>query len=726
MPSCTTCLARRCENASGNWVQPSEFADAVALESDQLKPDLEQKLDGVYSSMQPAAYPISAYSYLITAEGQTNRQKGAVEGRFIMFLACKGQQSAGALGYSPLPPNLVADDFKAVARIAGAAPPPSAPTASNCQNPYVDGSTPLPGQHEQHRWTHDDHDGTAGRNTHDDDDDDNNHNNDSDDAANLHQHDHDHRANWNRQGSRQEKHPRREATAPEASAGRLLRCTDDDAPLRRGPPRGGQRSRQILQRHELHAGLGSGSAPVGRHSPGNSADPAQTRPRSTGTGLVMRHFRPRTAFAIAALSFGAVLISAVPSLAMTIGAGSSGHASQVTATSSSPGKKAACATGFVCRDDSLQLPYLGNVPSVELGPVKDLGIGQYVFIKFRDFPPNDSVDVNYCTHVVPLVKSPPLCDVLGTQLLPAPQLVLPVFSNGTSAISYGIMEDPEHREPAVPGRGARNERARDLFLRRRSSLLRHRRHRPESRPGCRPHTEPRQHGRLPGYLRRLQQRMSQGSLCQHRERLRDREPASARRSCQLQALAIRGGSEHGAGFLVRRHFPRSGSDPGRVHRRPRVTRRTVGPRRPGALISPSSRSLRPPTSSASRRPSDSRVTRIPRTASGSPRTRWPDSSRTTTDRRRTLTSAVALRQPGSAPSLKTSTTSTVSCCHSRMAAMFDLIRAGSLTASSGGSARLPNLPFDVLGELVHDRNNGAKTLITGLRALGAKETELSR
>ena len=30
-------------------------------------------------------------------------------------------------------------------------------------------------------------------------------------------------------------------------------------------------SRQILQRHELHAGLGSGSAPVGRHSPGNSA-----------------------------------------------------------------------------------------------------------------------------------------------------------------------------------------------------------------------------------------------------------------------------------------------------------------------------------------------------------------------------------------------------------------------------------------------------------------------
>jgi hypothetical protein len=135
---------------------------------------------------------------------------------------------------------------------------------------------------------------------------------------------------------------------------------------------------------------------------------------------------------------------------MTIGAGSSGHASQVTATSSSPGKKAACATGFVCETIPSNC-HTSKCPSVELGPVKDLGIGQYVFIKLRDFPPNDSVDVNYCTHVVPLVKSPPLCDVLGTQLLPAPQLVLPVFSNGTSAISYGIMEDPNTGNPPFQG-----------------------------------------------------------------------------------------------------------------------------------------------------------------------------------------------------------------------------------------------------------------------------------
>jgi len=134
------------ENASGHWVEPSEYNDAVALERAQLLPDLEQKLGGVYRNPLPSAYPISAYSYLITPESQTAPQKGAVLGQFIQYFACAGQQAAGQLGYSPLPPNLVEEDFKGIARINGAARPPSAPTAANCQNPYVDGQTPLPGE----------------------------------------------------------------------------------------------------------------------------------------------------------------------------------------------------------------------------------------------------------------------------------------------------------------------------------------------------------------------------------------------------------------------------------------------------------------------------------------------------------------------------------------------------------------------------------------------------
>jgi phosphate ABC transporter phosphate-binding protein len=133
------------ENSSGDYVQPTSLADAIALESDELAPDLEQTLTGVFTSPQAAAYPISAYSYLITEEGSVPAAKGAVLGRFVKFLACQGQEAAGQLGYSPLPPNLVQDDFNAIARIDGAASPGTV-NAANCKNPYVDGQTPLPGE----------------------------------------------------------------------------------------------------------------------------------------------------------------------------------------------------------------------------------------------------------------------------------------------------------------------------------------------------------------------------------------------------------------------------------------------------------------------------------------------------------------------------------------------------------------------------------------------------
>jgi hypothetical protein len=71
---------------------------------------------------------------------------GAVLGRYIRFFSCEGQNSAGALGYSPLPPNLVDADFAAINRIPGAARAPATATAANCSDPYVDGSTHLPGE----------------------------------------------------------------------------------------------------------------------------------------------------------------------------------------------------------------------------------------------------------------------------------------------------------------------------------------------------------------------------------------------------------------------------------------------------------------------------------------------------------------------------------------------------------------------------------------------------
>jgi len=127
------------------FVQPSAFHDAEALLKATLEPDLEQLLTNVYTDPDPNAYPISAYSYLVTEEGQMNPSRGAVLGRFIQFIACQGQQSAQQLGYSPLPPNLVEDDFQGISRINGAAPPPSTVNASTCNDPYValfDGAAP--------------------------------------------------------------------------------------------------------------------------------------------------------------------------------------------------------------------------------------------------------------------------------------------------------------------------------------------------------------------------------------------------------------------------------------------------------------------------------------------------------------------------------------------------------------------------------------------------------
>lgn len=132
-------------NESGNYVEPSEYNDAVALTKAQLLPDLEQELGGVYTNPNPDAYPISAYSYLLTRETGYSPQMANELGRFIQFLACAGQQSAGTLGYSPLPPILVLRDFQAIDRIVGAAKAPSAPTASNCADPYVNGTLPFPG-----------------------------------------------------------------------------------------------------------------------------------------------------------------------------------------------------------------------------------------------------------------------------------------------------------------------------------------------------------------------------------------------------------------------------------------------------------------------------------------------------------------------------------------------------------------------------------------------------
>jgi phosphate transport system substrate-binding protein len=151
-------------NASGNAVQPTSLNVATALVKAVLHTDLTQDLTGVYTNPVPNAYPLSAYSYLVTqcspalaaahqstcaggppgAPSTFPNAKGQALGQFVAFLACAGQEQMAVLGYSPLPPNLVQEDFDAVGRLNGGQRPPP-PTAANCKNPYVDGEIPVPG-----------------------------------------------------------------------------------------------------------------------------------------------------------------------------------------------------------------------------------------------------------------------------------------------------------------------------------------------------------------------------------------------------------------------------------------------------------------------------------------------------------------------------------------------------------------------------------------------------
>ena len=154
-------------NASGDAVQPTSVNVATALEDAVLNADLTQNLTAVYTNLLPDAYPLSAYSYLVTpcspslaqslnqgssscaannsAPSPFSTQKGQELGQFVNFLACAGQDSMATLGYSPLPPNLVQEDFWAIGRLNGGVEPPAVSPAT-CKNPYVDGQTVLQGE----------------------------------------------------------------------------------------------------------------------------------------------------------------------------------------------------------------------------------------------------------------------------------------------------------------------------------------------------------------------------------------------------------------------------------------------------------------------------------------------------------------------------------------------------------------------------------------------------
>jgi phosphate transport system substrate-binding protein len=137
------------KNASGNWVLPYAQNISAALESATLRPDLSQELSGVYASPNSEAYPISAYSYVVTQCGRAPDRAtckgpyangGVAEtlALWLRYIACDGQVNMARIGYSPLPPNLSQEIANSIARMQGTSP--EVLTADNCANPRFRGS----------------------------------------------------------------------------------------------------------------------------------------------------------------------------------------------------------------------------------------------------------------------------------------------------------------------------------------------------------------------------------------------------------------------------------------------------------------------------------------------------------------------------------------------------------------------------------------------------------
>ncbi|TMR06743.1 hypothetical protein ETD83_03500 [Actinomadura soli] len=109
----------RIRNAAGNYVLPEACHQAIALTRADRNGDGTYNLQRVYRHPHPRAYPVSSYNYVIVPTSGSDPQKGEAMARFILYSITDGQRKAAALGYSPLPTNLISQGFSALGQVPG-------------------------------------------------------------------------------------------------------------------------------------------------------------------------------------------------------------------------------------------------------------------------------------------------------------------------------------------------------------------------------------------------------------------------------------------------------------------------------------------------------------------------------------------------------------------------------------------------------------------------------
>ncbi len=138
------------ENAAGYFTLPTADNVAIGLteatiNSDSASPDyLTENLDGVYANPDARSYPLSDYGYLVIPTASNDPRMTTAKRQtltdYLTYTACSGQLESSTLGYAPLPENLVAAAFGAVAQLGTADPNVSTSglDLSQCDNPTFD------------------------------------------------------------------------------------------------------------------------------------------------------------------------------------------------------------------------------------------------------------------------------------------------------------------------------------------------------------------------------------------------------------------------------------------------------------------------------------------------------------------------------------------------------------------------------------------------------------
>jgi ABC-type phosphate transport system substrate-binding protein len=138
-------------NAAGRYTLPTAANVTISLEKATINQDprdlsfLTQNLDHVYTDTNPSTYPLSSYGYLIiprdkrVIDGVTyrpppgfNDSKGKTLTTWLRYALCAGQRITPALGYAPLPLNLVEAAFKELNYVPGHIKGPSVLQIRRC------------------------------------------------------------------------------------------------------------------------------------------------------------------------------------------------------------------------------------------------------------------------------------------------------------------------------------------------------------------------------------------------------------------------------------------------------------------------------------------------------------------------------------------------------------------------------------------------------------------